>query len=767
MTSDVTAWSDGSFGRFGRGSRIAGYLIEEQIGAGGMAIVFRARDEMLGRLVALKVIAPSMANDPEFRVRFLRESRAAAAVDSPYIIPVYATGEVGGLPYIATRFVAGGDLAALVRRAGGFLDPERAASLVAQVASALDAAHAAGLVHRDVKPQNILVDTAPEGPEHAYLADFGLSKRTHSSSGLTATGQFLGTPDYCAPEQIRGLEVDVRADQYALACVAFVLLTGSPPFHRDDAMATLFAQVHDPVPPVTRLRPDLPPAVDAVITRALAKSPADRYLRCREFARALQDALPPAHPSTIADHPPRPTEDDRIPGTRQALRQSPAEVTRSSVPPPAPHKAQPLTRPRPYSSQPSVRGPWSRALDWFQRLRVSDRHPLIPESARDKGLTGVTSAGHASTIPAGNGSARRGRVRWLGRAPAAWTAGAVVVLAAGAGGAALFLAPSQDNVSANHAPSHPDTADVITSRVLAGDDHGFKAVGTIAVDDSHVWITNGNSVTQLNASNGNRIQTVSSGNYGFSDPAGIVADGPDIWVTNYTGASVTELNASNGAWVRTVTGASYDFSRPWGIAVDGPDIWVANEQNNSVTELNASNGNWIRTLSGGNYDFDAPIGIAADRDHVRVTNSYEDATGDSVTELNASNGAWVRTLSGGNYGFQGPLGITDDGTHVWVTNSQGTSVTELSASSGNWIQTLAGRNYAFYNPDAIAFDGTHIWVANSRNSVTELNAGNGSWIRTLSGSHYGFNYPYDIVADGTHTWITNADGNSVTELTSE
>jgi len=222
-----------------------------------MAAVFRARDEVLGRLAAVKVIAPSLAEDDEFRTRFVRESRAAAAVDSLHIIPVYGAGEADGLLYIATRFVAGGDLAALLRRSGGRLAPDRAVPLVAQVASALDAAHAAGLVHRDVKLQNILVDAVSERAEHAYLADFGLSRGT-SSTGLTASGEFLGTPDYCAPEQIGSARVDGRADQYALGCVAFALLTGAAPFHREEAVGTLFAHLQDPVPPASGLRQELP-----------------------------------------------------------------------------------------------------------------------------------------------------------------------------------------------------------------------------------------------------------------------------------------------------------------------------------------------------------------------------------------------------------------------------------------------------------------------------------------------------------------------------
>ena len=303
MAGEFTA-RQGS-GPLAPGSKLAGYVLEEQIGAGGMAIVFRARDEMLGRWAAVKVIAPAMAGDAQFRARFLRESRAIAAVEEPHIIPVYAAGEADGVLYIATRYVAGGDLVGLLQRAGGILQPDQAADLVSQVAAALDAAHAAGLVHRDVKPANILIDAAPGRTEHAFLSDFGLSKGASSSSGLTATGQFLGTPDYCAPEQVRGGAMDGRLDQYALACVAFVLLTGTLPFRRGDAMATLFAHVHDPVPAASVSRAGLSPVLDAVLARGMAKAPADRFASCGEFAGALRAALAPA--TLLAAPTPGPT----------------------------------------------------------------------------------------------------------------------------------------------------------------------------------------------------------------------------------------------------------------------------------------------------------------------------------------------------------------------------------------------------------------------------------------------------------------------------
>ena len=275
----------------GPGSRIAGYTIEEQIGQGGMAVVFRARDEVLGRVAAIKVLFPSLAADEDFRTRFLRESRAIASVDEPHILPVYAAGESDGVLYIATRFVAGGDLAGLVRANGGPLAPDRAANIITQVAAGLDAAHAIGLVHRDVKPGNVLIENIPGRPEHAYLSDFGLIKATSGATGLTATGMFMGTPDYCPPEQITGKPVSGASDQYALGCVAFSLLTGTLPFQREDTIAVLFAHVRDNVPPVTAIRPELPSAVNAVIAKAMAKESGDRYASCGEFATALRVAL--------------------------------------------------------------------------------------------------------------------------------------------------------------------------------------------------------------------------------------------------------------------------------------------------------------------------------------------------------------------------------------------------------------------------------------------------------------------------------------------
>ena len=318
MADDPSAGlqAPGTQGMLMPGSRVAGYLIEEQVGAGGMAVVYRARDEVLGRPVAVKVLSPALASDQEFRTRFLRESRAVAAVDEPHIVPVYGAGDAAGILYIASRFVAGGDLSRLQRTAGGPLPPAQVADVISQVASALDAAHAIGLVHRDVKPGNILIEQIPGRPDHAYLSDFGLSKSTTTdATGLTVAGRFMGTPDYCAPEQITGAEVDGRADQYSLACVAFSLLAGAVPYGRGDSMARLFAHVNSPVPVLTSVRPELPPPADWVLARGMAKSPAERYGSCAAFASALRGALGIGTGTFPGAALPTPPQDLATPGT--------------------------------------------------------------------------------------------------------------------------------------------------------------------------------------------------------------------------------------------------------------------------------------------------------------------------------------------------------------------------------------------------------------------------------------------------------------------
>jgi serine/threonine-protein kinase len=292
---DGSAAASGSWPQFPAGATIAGYLLQDRIGQGGMAVVFRALDERLQRTVALKILAPSLASDESFRLRFIRESQSAAAVDHPNIIPVFGAGEEDGVLYLAMRYVPTGDAKKLVTAIGP-LPVAQVSMIVASVAAALDAAHAAGLVHRDVKPSNMLIGIKADQADHVYLADFGLAKDMASAGiTLTATDQFLGTVDYVAPEQIQGGTVDARTDQYALACSAYELLSGRPPFRRDTGLAVLNAHLSDKAPPLATRRLGLPPGVDEVLARGLAKESRFRYRSCGEFAAALAAALDPRH----------------------------------------------------------------------------------------------------------------------------------------------------------------------------------------------------------------------------------------------------------------------------------------------------------------------------------------------------------------------------------------------------------------------------------------------------------------------------------------
>ena len=269
------------------GTEIAGYRIESLLGWGGMSVVYLAEDLRLKRRVALKLLATRLAGDGEFRDRFLRESELAASIDHPNIVPIYEAGAAEDVLFIAMRYVEGGDLKHRVQV--GRMDPADAIGIVAQVAIALDAAHARGLVHRDVKPSNVLLDSGarPDGSDHVYLADFGLTKRV-SDESAGGDGGLMGTVDYVAPEQIAGGEVDAMADVYSLGCVLFECLVGHPPFRRhrrESELAVLFAHLDAEAPAASEERPDLPAALDAVIARALAKEPQQRYPSCREFAR--------------------------------------------------------------------------------------------------------------------------------------------------------------------------------------------------------------------------------------------------------------------------------------------------------------------------------------------------------------------------------------------------------------------------------------------------------------------------------------------------
>jgi streptogramin lyase len=278
------------------GTEIGGYRIDRVIGRGGMSVVYLAEHVRLGRMVALKLLAPEFAESGSLRDRFLRESKIAASIDHPNIVPIYDADEADGVLYIAMRYVEGTDMRRVIREEGP-LEPDRASAIVTQIAGALDAAHAHGLVHRDVKPGNVLLTK----DDHVYVADFGLTKRAVSVSGLTATGELVGTIDYVAPEQIKGDPIDARADVYSLGCLVYEALTGSPPYPRELEVGVLWAHVEELPPKPTQARPDLPAGVDDVVANAMAKDPNERSQRAGDVALALSTVLRGgAPPATVA-----------------------------------------------------------------------------------------------------------------------------------------------------------------------------------------------------------------------------------------------------------------------------------------------------------------------------------------------------------------------------------------------------------------------------------------------------------------------------------
>ncbi|MQA62555.1 MAG: protein kinase [Actinophytocola sp.] len=276
------------------GRRLGNYRIDGVLGRGGMSVMYRATDVRLGRKVALKVIGEHLGADAEFRERFVDEARNTAAIDHPNIVPLYDFGELDGMHYIGMRLVDGSDLASLI--AEGAMRPDRAFSLLEQVADALDTLHHRGLVHLDVKPANVLVTKRESIREHVYVADFGLTRRG-ATGHRTRGGDFLGSPTYAAPEHLRGEPLDGRTDQYALACVLYACVTGRPPY-RGDVQTVIKGHLNAPPPSATRLVPTLPAGIDAVIEKGMSKSLGGRYPSCVELIAAARAALAAGPPVT-------------------------------------------------------------------------------------------------------------------------------------------------------------------------------------------------------------------------------------------------------------------------------------------------------------------------------------------------------------------------------------------------------------------------------------------------------------------------------------
>ena len=613
------------------GDVFAGHRITGVAGRGGMGVVYRAVQLDLDRPVALKLIADDLAEDPSFRERFVRESRLAASIDHPNVIPIYYTGEYEGALYIAMRYVEGSDLRTLVR-AVGRLEPERAAHIVAQVGSALDAAHERGIVHRDVKPANVLLGAS----EHAYLTDFGLTKRISSLGGQTRPGGWVGTLGFVAPEQIRGERVDARADVYALGCVLFHTLAGGPPYQRDSDEATLWAHLHDDPPSLRASAPGAPPALQDVIDRALAKDPDDRFQSAGDLGRAALAAVgrgpgplgervvargdaAPADAETAASPDQAPTVLGEPPAPRRAARRPAWVWVLAAVPVLAlavvaavalsggggggsTTQSTPTTTPGATNGEegPAVAGRVAHTvkvgsrpngvvvaggLVWVLHSRSDRLTTLRPKTARR-----APYRPRVGNLPAA-AAALSGRL-WVGvqRDSTLVSVGLGSHKVVGApipipvqGGRIVGVSTGERGVWVG-VRRNPGLAIRVspTQRTIVATVVMPDGVQDLAVGAGAVWVIGrrSNTVTRVDVATGaKRIINVGK------DPAGVAVGAGAVWVTNSGDDTVTRID--QGSLVTRVIGVGDGPNR---IAVGGGAVWVANRNDSTLTRIDPETG---------------------------------------------------------------------------------------------------------------------------------------------------------------------------------
>jgi streptogramin lyase len=549
------------------GDVFAGHRIEAIAGRGGMGVVYRARHLALDHVVALKVISPQLARDERFRRRFASESRIAVSIRHPNVVSIHHAGEEDGLLFVTMDLIEGPDLRAVLG-AMGRLEPEHAARIVAEVAAALDAAHARGLVHRDVKPANVLIEGEGDS-ERVYLTDFGLARQVTASTGVTATGAFVGTLDYVAPEQIRGVHIDARADVYALGCVLFELLTGNPPFaSRENKVAKMYAHLGEEPPRVRLFRPDMPAALDPVVARALAKDPDERYPSTGDFARAVSAAVV-GEPTQVAER--SVAVGAAAPDPSAATLEAPGEV--------------------PAGPQPPVARRWALATAAVGALAAVVAVVVI-----------VAAGGDDGSAPATTTSAS-------GEEKATVVQGAIPV-----GKLPVSIAHGQGGLWVTNRRS--DTVSLVDGR-LANEVGQFAAGSApegIDVGRRSIWVASGgdDQLLRLDPGSGKISDRIAVGD----SPGGVAFAAGDVWVADTGADTVTRYDPDTGRTQTITVGAN-----PYGVAFGEGAVWVTNRGDDSIARITPINNRVDDQVRVG----DNPKGIAVGAGAVWVANT-EDGT---------------------------------------------------------------------------------------------------------------------------------------------
>jgi streptogramin lyase len=659
------------------GAVFAGHRIEGVAGRGGMGIVYRATHLALDHVVALKVISPQLASDDRFRRRFEEESRIAVSIRHPNVVPIHHAGEEEGLLFVTMDLIDGTDLRGLLRREGR-LEPEHAAAIVAEVAAALDAAHQRGLVHRDIKPGNVLIEDAGRG-ERVFLTDFGLARLVEATTGVTATGAFVGTLDYVAPEQIRGERVDARSDIYALGCVLFELLTGNAPFAaRDDKVAKMYAHLQEEPPGLRVLRPELPGELDLALRRALAKDPADRPPSAGDFARAVSAA---------------------------AFGQATAETERSVATGAA--APEPATAETDAGSAPIVHAPTAEATEAIAAAEPPVRRapPPVPPKREMRHLLlaalGLVAVGVLAVVLLAGGGDEDGEEgsTTTSEQPAAGTPTVKARVAEArvpVGKLPVNLAHGQEALwVTNRRSGTVSQVDGDPAEQLNEFDAEELPEG-IAVGAGSIWVSSAadGTLLRMDPDTGSVSDEFSIGTEG----GGVAFGAGAIWAADTGGNTISKVDPQTGSVDSIVVGES-----PYGIAIGRDSIWVVNRGDDSIVRVNPSNGR-----------VDPPIEVGANPKEIAVAGGAEWVTNvEDGTVSQVLGGMELKVIEVG----PNPRGIVAGFGSVWVAVGGGDVVARIDPKRARVAQTIA----VGAGPEGISAGPKSVWVANGiDNALTRI-----------------------------------------------